>query len=260
MTREIDLDSYTFDLVVNATTGQDLLRESEVIGCSTIASDIEAGLYRNNFSWEFPYRYDCGDHAIIPEPNTEYYLRIVKDRQVTRCFVKPSDSDEWILDFTTTNEEVGTFPTTKFMFGNDIDVPTQHWEGTINLRKSYIVINNRKYLFKPEPHIVVPTIFTFSDIPTEEYDIHDVLTQDWMVDHGFGNKQPTWFKNLVTATIGESTTSLGDASNGSAFSRCQTLTRLVIPDNVTSIGYGTCFTCMNLETLELGNGVTYIGP
>jgi hypothetical protein len=114
--------------------------------------------------------------------------------------------------------------------------------------------------FNPEPHIAVPTIFTFSDIPTEEYDIHDVLTQDWMVDHGFGDKRPTWFKNLVTATIGESTTSLGDEFNGSAFSKCQTLTRLVIPDNVTSIGYGTCFTCMNLETLELGNGVTYIGP
>lgn len=153
MTKEINLQDYTFDFVVNATTG-DLPtgREQEIIGCSANNKDIEVGtknVGESRFDWEFNYgNYFQGEYW-IPEEYTEYYVRLLKDSQNTTCYARTPDSD-WVVDFVRSNTLI-RFPTTKFMFGNDIDTDNQWWTGTINLKKSYIIINGVKYFFKPKP-------------------------------------------------------------------------------------------------------------
>lgn len=153
MTQEINLQDYTFDFVVNATTG-DLPagREQEIIGCSANNKDIEVGTRadgESRFDWEFNLgNYFQGEYW-IPQEYTEYYVRLLKDGQNTTCYARTPDSD-WVKDFVRENTLI-RFPTTKFMFGTDIDVNNQWWSGTINLRKSYIIIDGIKYFFKPKP-------------------------------------------------------------------------------------------------------------
>lgn len=151
----LDLNVLSFDFVVNATTGEDTMEnEQEVIGCDAYGKDIEAGVWHDNFSWEFNHLndFDCGDAAIIPELDTEYYMRLLKNEDTTRCYAREPDGN-WVCDFTIENSKVN-FPVTRFVFGNDGDAgyQDQWWHGIINLRyKSYIILEGIKYRFKPVP-------------------------------------------------------------------------------------------------------------
>ena len=62
--------------------------------------------------------------------------------------------------------------------------------------------------------------------------------------------------NLNTVTIGSGVTSIGN----SAFYGCSNALRsITIPDNVTSIGDSAFYNCYNLNTVTIGSGVTSIG-
>ena len=61
-------------------------------------------------------------------------------------------------------------------------------------------------------------------------------------------------KNLVSVTIPDSVTSIGDR----AFGGCSSLTSVTIPDSVTSIGSSAFGSCNNIKTLVIGNGLTSI--
>ena len=151
---ELNLQNCTFDFVVNATTGNLLnQREQEIIGCSADNKDIEVGTRPKEdavrFDWEFGSGHYFQGTVWIPEEYTEYYVRLLKDDENTICYAKKPDGG-WVEDFRRSNLDI-QFPTTKFMFGNDIDINNQWWTGTINLKKSYIIINGVKYLFSPKP-------------------------------------------------------------------------------------------------------------
>jgi len=60
---------------------------------------------------------------------------------------------------------------------------------------------------------------------------------------------------LVGITIPNSVTSIGDL----AFSNCANLNSVKIPDGVTHIGYGAFEKCAELTSITIGNGVTSIG-
>lgn len=61
--------------------------------------------------------------------------------------------------------------------------------------------------------------------------------------------------SLVSATIGECATSIGDRT----FYNCEKLSDVVIGDNVTSIGAGAFLGCVSLTSCTIGSGITTIG-
>ena len=60
---------------------------------------------------------------------------------------------------------------------------------------------------------------------------------------------------LTKVTIPDSLTSIGEG----AFQGCRSLKSITIPDGVTSIGAYTFRSCTNLTSITIGNGVTSIG-
>ena len=103
----------------------------------------------NKFHWECgSNRWAFGKDNILPESNTEYYLRMTNDGLNTKFYAKKPSDDKWTENLVVPNDGI-EYPTVKFMFGNDIDVLRQYWRGTINMDKSYIVINGNKYVFVP---------------------------------------------------------------------------------------------------------------
>ena len=61
--------------------------------------------------------------------------------------------------------------------------------------------------------------------------------------------------SLTSIDIPDSVTSIGQY----AFWNCTSLTSIDIPDNVTSIGYSAFYNCSGLTSCTIGNGVTSIG-
>lgn len=62
-------------------------------------------------------------------------------------------------------------------------------------------------------------------------------------------------KSLSNVVIPDSVTSIG----GGAFNECDSLRSVVIPDGVTSIGIGAFIGCKSLKSLEIPDSVTSIG-
>ncbi len=62
-------------------------------------------------------------------------------------------------------------------------------------------------------------------------------------------------RNLKTMKLSKGITEIGN----NAFSRCSSLTSIMIPEGVTVIGEGTFYDCSKLESIDLPNGVTEIG-
>ena len=134
-------------MVVNATTGSELLmREQEIVGDYEKDVDVEIGTYMGKFHWELgTIPYTGGSE--IPSEYTEYYTRLTKDGDgLVTCYVKKPDDVDWKKEYST--ESKYQFGTITLMFGNDIRVLTQYWDGSINLSNSYIIIGSTKYLFK----------------------------------------------------------------------------------------------------------------
>ena len=61
--------------------------------------------------------------------------------------------------------------------------------------------------------------------------------------------------NLTSITIPNTVTSIG----GYAFSDCDNLTSITIPNSVTSIGYYAFYNCSSLTSITIPNSVTSIG-
>ena len=70
-----------------------------------------------------------------------------------------------------------------------------------------------------------------------------------------GNAAFTDCESLTSITIPDSVTSIGD----SAFSSCESLTSITIPDSVTSIGDEAFFCCESLTSITIPDSVTNIG-
>ena len=65
----------------------------------------------------------------------------------------------------------------------------------------------------------------------------------------------SWCENLTSVTIPDSVTSIGY----SAFSGCTSLTSITIPNSVTSIGYSAFSSCTSITSITIPNSVTSIG-
>ena len=65
----------------------------------------------------------------------------------------------------------------------------------------------------------------------------------------------SYCENLTSVTIPESVITICDG----AFDSCSKLTSIAIPDSVTYIGFGAFWDCVSLSNITIGNGVTSIG-
>ena len=70
-----------------------------------------------------------------------------------------------------------------------------------------------------------------------------------------GNNAFSWCEELTSITIPESVTSIGDG----AFYECSSLTSITIPESVTSIGEEAFSWCSNLTSITIPESVTSIG-
>ena len=149
VSKELDYQKYPFELVMNATTGDyETLqeREQEIVGNDILGLNIEIGTRDGMFHWELGNsRFITGSNPV--QGNTEYYTKLVKDKtpQVS-CYIKRADEEDWTLEYTTKSNY--RFVPVKLLFGNDIDVLTQYWGGSINFNKSYLILNGNKYFFR----------------------------------------------------------------------------------------------------------------
>ncbi|MCD7797769.1 MAG: leucine-rich repeat domain-containing protein, partial [Clostridiales bacterium] len=72
---------------------------------------------------------------------------------------------------------------------------------------------------------------------------------------GIASEAFSWCESLTSVTIPDSVTSIG----GNAFSHCTSLTSMTIPDSVTKIGDSAFYNCESLTSVKIGDGVTEIG-
>ena len=71
-----------------------------------------------------------------------------------------------------------------------------------------------------------------------------------------GDNAFSYCEDLKSVTVPDSVTSIGDR----AFYHCTSLKSIVIPDSVTSMGQYAFYYCTALKSVTIGNGVTAIGP
>ncbi len=74
-------------------------------------------------------------------------------------------------------------------------------------------------------------------------------------DYDFNDSAFGCRDTLTSIVIPDSITTIGDG----AFAGCTSLTSITIPDSVTSIGEWVFVYCISLTSVTIGNGVTYIG-
>ena len=98
------------------------------------------------------------------------------------------------------------------------------------------------------------TKITFTDGSIEEYDWSGEITKKTLVDAGLLMAgEPTWLKRPQTVEIGTGVTSIGDQ----AFYYCTSLTNLMIPNSVTSIGF-EAFRDTSFANVTIPDSVTII--
>ena len=100
------------------------------------------------------------------------------------------------------------------------------------------------------------TRFTLEGGTVETANITGTLDKQWMSANGyFDGDEGDWLKTITQADIGNTVTSIGDAT----FSWCTSLMSVTIPNSVTSIEYYAFGDCNGLTSVTIPNSVTSIG-
>ena len=198
--------NYDFDLVMNATTSDNVDANQDLIG---IHSSIEFGTYKGKFMWEVftPGNANTfGSHAC--EANKNYYWRLVNTRNPSEstnhldCYIS-EDGINWILDRDgDVNLGNNQGP---IIIGNDEDWKGEPWLGTVDMKKSYVNVFGYRYSFKLDNKAEVTFNSNGGDpVPGKRVDIGNMLgdtpTATWT-----GHKFLGWYTaasggELVTST------------------------------------------------------------
>lgn len=131
--------SKDFEIVVNATTGADVVSNQLLFGCQ-----ITLGIANGKFSWgiEGHGQVESTDGACIPGVN--YWLRLVKENGTLAGMWRRRESDEWTMFAASDIDLDGK---TRFNMGNGWNSSAAPWLGTIDLDKSYIAFDGNRYKF-----------------------------------------------------------------------------------------------------------------
>lgn len=98
------------------------------------------------------------------------------------------------------------------------------------------------------------TVIEFNDGTVEEYDWTGEITLQTMINEGIVNSDFDWVKLPVNVKIGTAVTCIGSGT----FFHCNSLTCIVIPNSVTSIGQ-SAFQNTNIKNISLPDTLTSIG-
>lgn len=257
--------NYDFDLVMNATTSDNVTANQDLIG---IHWSIEFGTYKGKFMWEVftPGNADTfGSHAC--EANKNYYWRLVNTRNQSGssytnhldCYIS-EDGINWSLDRTgDVNLGNNQGP---IIIGNDEDWKGEPWLGTVNMKKSYVNVFGYRYSFKLDNKAEVTFDSNGGDpVPGKRVEIGNMLgdtpTATWT-----GHKFLGWY---TAASGGELVTStrviLGDVT---FYAHWNVSTYTIVFDrqggtggtDKLSVTYGQTLTSITLPTRQ---GYTFGG-
>lgn len=135
-----------FEIVVKFRTGSDatlnsiLIRSDQKIACFGITSDSVFGYNIGDGSSWLVGTNNKGNHIV--QSNTTYYGKLTYNGSVYKAYIS-TDSENWEEDWSFTSSNI--VPSAVIDIGLNTTNTTNPWLGSIDLKESYININNQRW-------------------------------------------------------------------------------------------------------------------
>ena len=190
---------------------------------------------------------DCGEGVTLGEEVTTFYLSLPPQTFANGFTVDIESEGYEILTLSTTNELV--------IERNMIQpMATFAAEFPIQIPNNEIWYTNGSTTVATTPY---KTDVFGANILSNTYDAEK---ECWVIKFdgdvtSIGENAFSWCESLTSITIPDSVTSIGE----NAFSWCESLTSITIPDSVTSIGGCAFYDCSSLTSITIPDSVTWFG-
>ena len=197
-----------------------------------------------------PYN-QCG-YQTFSYTNSKYYTTSLGDGHVW-CFSAGNVNDT----------AIGTIDSD----GSAEVITTGYSSRSLHVSYQDVEITAKAYIIQEIAEETVPDALTFTlNEDGVSYSVTDCdtaamgelvipATYEGLPVTGIGYAAFSWCNSLTSITIPDSVTNIGDY----AFQQCSSLTGITIPDGVTTIGKNAFYVCTGLTSITIPESVSYIG-